>query len=267
MKKQLLFLVVAMLSFSCNSDEYSPNQVFGSNTPKDVNSKQLNILKTKAAGTAIRVAISGDTQRSYNESTAFVNAINDRNDIDFVILNGDISDFGLVAEFEGIYKIYSRLDVPFISIIGNHDLVANGRAVYERMFGPLNFTFNYGSVKFVCHDTNGREYNFDGSTPNLNWLKKNLSLESGITNIVTISHVPPVDADFDPAIVSPYQTLFNQTPGLIASLHSHRHDNLKTYYQTGTSGVPFIVTNAIVNSAYTIIEIKNGQISAQEINF
>jgi Icc protein len=267
MKKQMLFFIVVLIFIGCNSDEYSPNQTFNRNSVNSSNEKEIAELVKKIPGSTIRIVISGDTQRSYAETKLFVDNINARNDIDFVILNGDISDFGLLAEFEGIYKIYDRLDIPFIGVIGNHDLVANGRAVFEQMFGPLNFTFTYGPIKFVCHDTNGREYDFDGSTPNLTWLKSNLTLGAGITNLVAISHVPPIDADFDPLLASPYQTLFNQTPGLIASIHSHRHAKLETYYQNGTSGVPFIVTNAIVNRAYTIIEIKNGQIIAQEVNF
>jgi Icc protein len=267
MNKNLLFLFSILLFFSCNSDEYSPNQTFNRNSVHASNEKKIALLHEKKPGSVIRIAVSGDTQRSYAESKLFVDNVNARNDIDFVILNGDISDFGLLAEFDGIYKIYDRLDIPFIAVIGNHDLVANGRAVYEKMFGPLNFTFTYGTIKFVCHDTNGREYNFDGSAPSLTWLKNNLTLGTGITNLVAISHVPPIDADFDPALAVPYQTLFNQTPGLIASIHSHRHAKLETYYQNGTSGVPFIVTNAIVNSAYTIIEIKNGQITAEEVNY
>ncbi len=267
MIKRLILSLLILALISCNADEYSPNQVFNKNTPTEVNAKQIALLNQQPFKSTIRIAFSGDTQRSSAETVLFVDHVNARNDIDFVILNGDISDFGLLQEFRDIHRFYARLDVPFISVIGNHDLVANGRAVYEHMFGPLNFTFTYSGIKFVCHDTNGREYNFDGSAPNLTWLKSNLTLGNGITNIVAVSHVPPIDADFDPALVTPYQTLFNQTPGLIASLHSHRHGELKTYYQTGTSGVPFIVTNAIVNSAYTIIEIKNGQISAQEVSF
>ncbi|WP_316765586.1 metallophosphoesterase family protein [Pedobacter frigiditerrae] len=266
MAKILLFLLIGCFLFSCNSDEYSPNQVFNRSTATAVNSKEIALLPQKPAGSIIRIAVSGDTQRSYQESQLFVDQINARNDIDFVILNGDISDFGLLLEFDGIFKIYDGLKVPFISVIGNHDLVANGRAVYERMFGPLNFTFNYAGIKFICHDTNGREYNFNGSTPNMTWLNANLKLDAGITNLVAFSHVPPTDGDFDPKLVNPYQDLFNQTPGLIASIHSHRHGKLETYYKNGT-GIPFIITNAIVKRAYTIVEIKNGQINAQEINF
>ena len=267
MKKKLLYLLCCALFLSCNSDEYSPNQTFNRRSANNANEKQIAKLHQKQAGNTIRIAFSGDTQRSYAESADFVDKVNLRNDIDFVILNGDISDFGLLAEFNGVFDIYSRLNVPFISVIGNHDLVANGRAVYEKMFGPLNFTFTYGPVKFVCHDTNGREYNFDKSTPNMNWLKNNLTIGNGVNNLVAISHVSPFGGDFDPALAQPYQTLFNQTPGLIASLHSHNHAKLETVYQSGNSGVPFIITNAIVKRAYTIIEITNGQINAQEINF
>ncbi len=267
MNKRILFIFFLFLFFGCNTDEYSPNQVFNRTTKRDVNAAQLALLAKKTAGSTVRIVVSGDTQRSYKETTDFVENIYARNDIDFVFLNGDISDFGLLAEFDGILEIYSRLDVPFISVVGNHDLVANGRAVFERMFGPLNFTFTFGTTKFVCHDTNGREYDFNGSTPNMAWLKDNLKLSSTQTNLIAVSHVPPIDADFDPALVGPYQTLFNQTPGLLASIHSHRHAKLETFYQNGTSGIPFIVTNAIVKRAYTIIEIKNGQISAQEVNY
>jgi Icc protein len=268
MKKSIFtLLILTFIVCSCNSDEYSPNQTFNRRSANASNEKQIARLHEQTPGSAIRVVISGDTQRSYAETRLFVDHVNARNDIDFVILNGDISDFGLLAEFNGIYEIYDRLDVPFIAVVGNHDLVANGRAVYEKMFGPLNFTFNYGPIKFVCHDTNGREYDFDGTTPNLGWLKSNLTIGNGISNLIAISHVPPIDADFDPALVTPYQTLFNQTPGLIASIHSHRHSKLETFYQTGNSGVPFIVTNAIVNRAYTIITLQNGQINAQEVNF
>lgn len=260
------FLIAIALLFSCNSDEYSPNQVFNRRTATETNAKQIALLPQKAVGTPIRIAFSGDTQRSYKESELFVELINQRNDIDFVILNGDISDFGLLLEFDGIYDIYAKLKVPFISVIGNHDLVANGRAVYTRMFGPLNFTFTYAGVKFVCHDTNGREYDFNGTTPDLNWLKDNIKLSLGTINTIAISHVPPIDGDFDPKLAEPYMSLFNQTPGLLASIHSHQHHELQTYYKNGT-GIPFIITDAIVKRAYTLIDIKNGQVTAQQVNF
>lgn len=265
--KILLYCSICFIALlGCNADEYSPNQVFNRNTATATNQKEIAALPQKPAGSTLRIAVSGDTQRSYQEAKDFVDHINSRNDIDFVFLDGDISDFGLLLEFKGIFDIYDRLRVPFISVIGNHDLVANGRLIYERMFGPLNFTFNYAGIKFVCHDTNGREYDFNGQTPNINWLKENLKLEPGISHIVAIAHVPPTDADFDPKLVASYESLFNQTPGLLAGIYAHQHSKLSIYYKDGT-GVPFYITNAIVKRAYSIFEIKNGQVNAQEVNF
>ncbi|RYG18459.1 MAG: metallophosphoesterase [Chitinophagaceae bacterium] len=260
----VILLFITLLG--CNSDEYSPNQKFNRSTPTSVNAREIKELLSRPAGATIKIAISGDTQRSYTQSEDFVALINARNDINFVVLNGDISDFGLLLEFDGIYKIYNRLNIPFISIIGNHDLVANGTDVYQRMFGPLNFTFNYAGIKFVCHDTNGREYNFNGSTPNMQWLKNNLTLEPGINQLLALSHVPPMDGDFDPKLAAPYQDLLNQTPGMIASIHSHQHQPQIINYQNG-KGIPFIITNAIVKRAFTLITITNGQLITEEINF
>lgn len=263
--KYFIILLVAAL-WGCNSDEYSPNQKFNRSTPTAVNAREISALPNKPSGTTIKIAVSGDTQRSYKQSEDFVAFINARNDIDFVVLNGDISDFGLLLEFDGIYKIYDRLNVPFISVIGNHDLVANGSDVFKRMFGDLNFTFNYAGIKFVCHDTNGREYDFNGSTPNMQWLRGNLKLEAGVDRLIAFSHVPPMDGDFDPKLSGPYQDLLNQAPGMIASIHSHQHQPETIQYQNG-KGIPFIITNAIVNRAFTLITITNGQVVAEEINF
>lgn len=188
-KHYLIFILIMLLG--CNSDEYSPNQKFNRSTPTNVNAKEISALPKKAADSSIKIVVSGDTQRNYKESEDFVNLINARNDIDFVILNGDISDFGLLLKFNGIYKIYDKLNVPFISVIGNHHLVANGSDIYKRMFGDLNFTFNYAGIKFVCHDTNGREYNFNSTIPNMEWLRKNLKLDAGVDRLIGFSHVPP----------------------------------------------------------------------------
>ncbi len=262
----LPFFISFLLFWGCNSDEYSPNQRFNRRTVVHSNHLQLQKLSTKKPGERIRIALSGDTQRSYAESKKFVQHINARDDIDFVILNGDISDFGLLLEFDGIYRIYAELKVPFIAVIGNHDLVANGQQIYERMFGPLNFTFTYGTVKFVCHDTNGREYDFDGSTPSLAWLNKELTLSSDISHLVAISHVAPTDDDFDPALAKPYRQLLNKKTGVIASIHSHNHQPLKIHYEE-EKGIPFIITNAIVNHAYALIDIQNGEVYATEVIF
>ncbi|RYG10349.1 MAG: metallophosphoesterase [Chitinophagaceae bacterium] len=265
---KLIYYIIAFIfiNFGCNGVEFSPNQKFSKSTPQNVNNTEIAKLQHKTPGTKIRVALSSDTQRMYKEAQLFVDQINGRDDIDFVILNGDISDFGQLLEFEGIYNIYSKLKVPFISIVGNHDLVANGPFIFKRMFGEFNFTFNYGGVKFVCFDSNSREYNFNGTVPDIAWLKSNLKLDNGTSNIIAFSHVPPNDADFDPNLRNTYEQLVNATPGFLGSIHAHQHSEDKTY-KTSNNSVPFIITNAIVNRAYTLLDISNGQIETHPVHF
>jgi hypothetical protein len=261
------FLFICLITISsCNGVEFSPNQKFRDETPQNVNKTQIDKLKSKNPDERIRIAVSGDTQRKYREAELFVEQVNTRNDIDFVILNGDISDFGQLLEFEGIYNIYSKLKVPFISIVGNHDLVANGPYVFRRMFGDFNFTFNYGTVKFVCFDSNSREYNFNGLVPDINWLRANMKLEADVKYLIAFSHIPPDDADFDPKLRPIYEQLAINTPGFIGSVHAHQHSPDRSYRPAG-SNIPFIITNAIVNRAYTILDIYNGKIETYPTSF
>lgn len=266
MRKLLLLYTLTVLLASCSAIEYSPNQKFDSRSPENVNAREIKQLSGQTPGNTIRIAVSSDTHTAYTDSRKFVDYINGRNDIDFVMLNGDITNFGLLTEFEGICNIYSDLKVPFITVIGNHDEVAQGNSIYNRMFGEQNFTFTYGPLKFVCHDSNSREHKFDGLTPNIGWLQANLVTNSAHPNVIAFSHVPPFDGDFDEKLKDRYETLLNTSPGVLASVHSHRH-SADSIYRANGAGIPFIITNTILNKFFTIIEITNGQLSTYPVNF
>jgi Icc protein len=265
--RNIYFIVVFIGIFitGCVRFEFSPNQKFDKFTPQEINLQNLRKLGSKPAGSKIKIAVSGDVQRKYKEAEDFVNYINTQQGIDFVILNGDISDFGLLMEFQWMNAIYEKLKVPYISVIGNHDLVANGKYVYQNLFGPLNFSFDYAGVKFICHDTNGREYNFNGTVPNLDWLAQQLQAVKSGEYVVAFSHVPPKDGDFDANLRKGYEALFDKTPGMLASIHSHQHSPDVIEYDEG--GTQFIITNGVVNRAFTMVDIENGQLHAEAIKF
>jgi Icc protein len=266
MKANHLSTLFFLFLCSCQVDEYSPNQKFDEGSPVEVNAREIKSLPQKPPGSPLRIAVSADTQRAYRECEVFVDHINSRNDIDFVVLNGDVSDFGLLAEFRAVEKIYSGLNVPFITIIGNHDQLANGYDVYTRMFGPANFTFNHASVKFVCFDSNSREHKFNGEAPDMVWLADHLKLEPGVNHLIAISHVSSTDFDFDSNVAGQYEDLMNDTPGVLASIHAHQHSAHIIYSRNGR-GIPFIITSAILNRAYTQIDISNDTLTATEKSF
>ena len=100
--------------------------------------------------TTIRFVTMGDSQRWYDETKDFVKAINQRNDIDFVIHGGDMSDFGLTKEFLWQRDIMNGLHVPYVALIGNHDClgtvilqVASFKLTGKRIFkmAPIHHHF------------------------------------------------------------------------------------------------------------------------------
>ncbi|CAM4226616.1 Calcineurin-like phosphoesterase [Pedobacter westerhofensis] len=266
MRNYKLLYLLPLFLFGCGAAEFSPNQKFDSDSPENVNATQITALSRKTPGAVIRIAVSSDTHTDYEDSRAFVNYVNTQGGFDFVMLNGDITNFGLLTEFEGIYKIYAKLNTPFITVVGNHDENAEGNHVFRRMFGEQNFTFSYGGIKFVCHDSNSREHTFDHTTPDLGWLQQNLTQDADNKFIVGFSHVPPIDADFDQDLRLKYEELFNSTPGVLASVHSHRH-SADSIYRAKGAGIPFIITNTILNRTFTVIEITNGKLSTHPVTF
>lgn len=114
-----------------------------------------------------------DTQRWYDETEDAVNAINERNDVDFVIHCGDLSDFGMKMEFEKQRDILNRLSVPYVCLLGNHDCLATGKEVFNTIFGDENFAFTAGNVRFVCLNTNALEFDYSEAVPDFSFWSMN----------------------------------------------------------------------------------------------
>lgn len=264
MRAVFLFLISLCLA-SCNNFEYNPNQVFDRNSLKDLNAANLKKLGNGAGDDTVRFVLTGDTQRTRDETIELYQKVNTMTGIDFLVVAGDISEFGVLKEMEWIANVLAKLNIPNIAVIGNHDMVARGRAVFTRMFGSTNFSFVYGGIKFVCHDTNSREYNFNGQIPDISWLKKELQSVPDVNNFVAISHVPPNNSDFDEKLVKDYTAAFAATPGFLASLHAHTH-NYDEFYPDN-SGIPYLITSAVIKKEFLLIQIVNNQMSYERVSF
>ncbi|RSK48140.1 metallophosphoesterase [Hymenobacter rigui] len=195
----------------------------------------------------------GDTQRFYDETEAFVASVNQQPGIDFVLIGGDISDFGLTREFRWVHQRLRLLSVPYLTVIGNHDLVGNGRAVYQEVYGPLNYTFRYQGTQFICLDTNGREYGFNHKVPDVAWLQQQLTDTAGTRQTVVVSHVPPQDEDFDPAVVPAYTAALRGCNRLVFHLGAHIHRF--TVGQPYQDGVTYLTTYSLQKKRYHILTV------------
>lgn len=267
MKLRLLLLPgFITLLMSCDRLEFSPNQKFDKNTPRNINATNLERLFSIGGDDTIRFVLSGDSQRAYDDLLPFVSKVNAMKGVDFIILNGDISDFGLLQEFKWVENIYSRLNSPHIGVIGNHDHAANGVDIFKRMYNEqLDFSFIYHGVKFVCHNTNSREYNFDGTVPDLNWLSTQFQPTQGVKGYLAIAHVPPTSGDFDAKLFDEYGKILTDNGHVYAVLNAHIDKQSIKYPYTDT--LPVITTNSIYNRHFLVVEIVNDNFKYYDVAF
>lgn len=261
-----ILVSVLLLPVGCDNFEYSPNQAYDRNTPRDLNAKSLERLLQAPVDDTVVIAFVGDSQRFYDHLGRFVRKVNSIPSVDFVLLAGDISDFGLLTEFEWVHKQFEKLKAPYFAVVGNHDVIANGENVFRRMYGPLDYSFVYDSIKFVVHNTNGREYP-STQIPNLEWLEQELQGENNevVKYFVGVSHVPPTNDDFQKHLVEPYSRLLQSTSGFLVSLHGHIHNHTDEY--PFNDGVRCITSYSFDEPSFLLLKISNGNIIKETINY
>ncbi|SDY37677.1 metallophosphoesterase family protein [Hymenobacter psychrophilus] len=253
---------------ACELVEYSPNDHRAPADQKDLTAKNLARLAAAPLppGDTLRFVFSGDSQRFYDDAQDLVKSVNQQPGIQFMLVSGDISDFGLGREMRWVDNELRQLKVPYLTVIGNHDHVANGRDAYQEIFGPLNYSFVFGDTKFVLIDTNSREYNFNGRVPDVPWLQGQLADLGGARRSVVISHVPPQDGDFDPTLRDAYAGTLRETPSLVFEMNGHRHDYGVT--QPFNDGVTYVNSYAFEKRRYILVTVwGDKQFRLKQINF
>lgn len=221
----------------------------------DVNRHNISEIETNCQGkTTIRFVTMGDSQRWYDETVDFVNHLNQRNDIDFVIHGGDMSDFGLTKEFLWQRDIMNRLNVPYVTLLGNHDCLGTGEETFQAVFGNPNFSFIAGRIKFVCLNTNAIEYDYSSPIPDFEFIENQLhERESDFDKTVFSMHIRPYCSEFNNNVASVFQYYINHFPGLQFCTAAHEHH----LYEEDIfgDGVMYYMSDCMARRSYYIFTI------------
>lgn len=253
MVRLLLFSIIStLLLTSCEAFEETPFSM-GSRHLYLNNKNYQELLNSVPNDSIVRFAFIGDTQRFYDDTEEAVEKINSIPDIDFTIISGDLTDFGLLYEFDQMDRILNKLYKPYFSVIGNHDIVANGVEIFKDYYGDLNTSIEYLNVKFLLFNTNGVSTGFDGTAPNMNWLKTQLDISTDNKWVIGVSHIPPNNVDFDPALKSQYEETLSEYPNFLVSLHGHNH-NMADWQ---TNGVDYINSSSTSKKELIVITLSD----------
>jgi 3',5'-cyclic-AMP phosphodiesterase len=251
----ILFLITtALLLPSCEKFDFNTYEINRDNIIKEATTEfNLQRLLAQPTKDTLHIVLIGDLQRFYDELRDFVAVVNKLPRVDAVIITGDLSDFGLSKEYKWINEELIKLKVPFLTVIGNHDCLANSNQIYERLYGPLNYSFTWNRIRFVMHNTNGLEYGFNGKVPDLNWMRDQLRDVENYEYSLFVSHVPPVSDDFDKSLIEQYTSLIRNSKNTVFSANGHRH-NYEVDQPYGDN-VWYVNTSSPSNRIYSYISI------------
>ena len=244
---------VGILS-SCEIIEYHPydTRIEGET---GLTEKNIRLIEDKMRGRReFRFAMISDTQRRYDETKDFVKAINQRNDIDFVIHGGDMSDFGLTKEFLWQRDIMNGLHVPYVALIGNHDCLGTGAETYKAVFGPTNFSFIAGDVKFVCLNTNALEYDYSEPVPDFTFMENEITnRRDEFEKTVICMHARPYTDVFNDNVAKVFQHYVKQYAGIqfCTAAHTHHHQDDVIF----DDGIHYVTSDCMDYRTYLVFTI------------
>jgi Icc protein len=177
---------VALLFAGCV--EFSPFEADLAESESDQTRKNLAKLALQTPPAEFGFAVVSDNHQYADQLSEIVERVNARTDIAFLAHLGDMTDVGLREEYRATLAALKKLRVPFVTVIGNHDGISNGKALYREMFGAYDYTFTYGTAAFICFNSNPLEF---AQTPNLAWLAAAANgLPAGIERVVALTHQP-----------------------------------------------------------------------------
>jgi outer membrane protein assembly factor BamB/predicted MPP superfamily phosphohydrolase len=186
----------------------------------------------------------------------------------FVIISGDITDFGSDSEFIIAKRILDSLNKPWHIIPGNHDAnwSESGTNSFIKIFGNETFNFEYGGYRFlgtVC-GPNMRMSPGQVSRENIVWLDSTLHhLKNKNQPIIFVNHYP-----IDSSLNNWYEVIdLLKTRNTQLIICGHGHAN----HQFNFEGIPGIMGRSNLRAkkdvgGYNIVTIKNDTVTYEERN-
>lgn len=231
---------------------------------RELNQRNINriLALNLSAEDTLCFVLTADTQGFYEANEALVAELNKRNDIDFVLLGGDITDFGLLKEFRWVHESFEKLKVPYVAVIGNHDATGNGKQVFRAMYGDFDFSFTVARRKFIFLNTNHLE--FDHQAPDLDWLESAFGDAATYDQVFVVSHIPPSSPEFGKEKAERYGQLLKKHKASL-SIHGHTH-NFK-YYKLEEDGVQHLNVATTNKREYVVMRVFGKQVDFERVNF
>jgi len=126
--------------------------------------------------------------------------INQRKDLAFVVITGDITELGKNEQLRLAKQILDSLHIPYYIIPGNHDTgwSESGGFDFTEIFGSDHFLFDYHGIRFMGCASGPYVRMSDGHIPRdaINWMKTELAKIPASQPLIFFNHYP-IDNSLD----------------------------------------------------------------------
>lgn len=262
----LVVLLGLALSACDNPIQFSPLAI--ETNPRELTQRNLDLLaaRSQVAFVPFKFAVISDSHSQLAELDSAISAINRHDDLAFLLHAGDMSDAGLLQEYEWSIEILERLRIPYLTTIGNHDAINNGKENYRALFGPYDYSFVFNQVKFVV--LNDNDWEFDNQVPRFDWLETQLAEYFIYRHQLVLSHVPPDDTDrFTSTEITMFHDILKDN---FTSLFINGHNHGFSYREEILSnGLPigFLTTGAVEKDHYIIVTVEADRTTFERMSF
>lgn len=195
-----------------------------------------------------------------------VQDINSNSTLEFVLVTGDITEFGSDTELALARQILDSLNKPWYVIGGNHDSnwSESGANSFRKVFGSETFAFVHGGYQFAATSSGPNMRMSPGQVPreNLVWLDSVLnSMKDPEMPLIYINHYPQ-----DSSLNNWYDAIDKvKKRNVQLMLCGHGHQNRLYNFE----GIPQVMGRSNLRAkdsigGYNIVTIKNGVASFEE---
>ena len=122
---------------------------------RDWNLRQVERLQAPKGGT-LSFAVLGDNRSNPAVFGRVLQQLDHDPSLAFAMVVGDMVDQGTLAQFHDFFQqIRSAVRLPFLTVVGNHDLGQDqDLTLYRKIFGPDYYAFQLGDHYFILLNNN-----------------------------------------------------------------------------------------------------------------
>jgi len=185
--------------------------------------------------------------------------------IQFVVISGDITEFGANGEIQVAKHILDSLNKPWYIIPGNHDgnWSESGANTFKKVFGNETFYFKAGKYVFLGTNCGPNMRMGPGQIPreNIVWLDSALKTIPDSTPVIFVNHYPQ-----DSSLNNWFEAIDRlKQKNIQLILCGHGHSNHKLNFE----GIPAIMGRSNLRAkqdvgGYNIVTIENDKVDYAE---